>query len=155
MQFFTILQGKLHLLNIQDDRSTRFLGTTNYRIDLILNRFRGDNSIMPRLFSHKNLILCGVQGKMGFQQKRQKNFQNHLYGQPVLTFDKRQICRASCFYKPQHNKEFIMLIFYLMVFYAQSLKAFDTRGILSTQASDVHVRLKTTNKAMLKNCKRN
>ena len=24
------------------------------------------------------------------------NFQNHLYGQPVLTFDKRHICSASC-----------------------------------------------------------
>ena len=26
------------------------------------------------------------------QRNRSKNFQNHLYGQPVLTFDKRQIC---------------------------------------------------------------
>ena len=60
MQFFTILQGKLHSFNIQDDRSTRFLCTANYRIDLIINRFRGDNSIMPGLFSHKNLILCGI-----------------------------------------------------------------------------------------------
>ena len=24
-----------------------------------------------------------------------KNFQNHLYGQPVVTLDKRQICSAS------------------------------------------------------------
>ena len=26
------------------------------------------------------------------QRNRSKNFQNHLYGQPALTFDKRQIC---------------------------------------------------------------
>ena len=26
------------------------------------------------------------------QRNRSKNVQNHLYGQPVLTFDKRQIC---------------------------------------------------------------
>ena len=29
--------------------------------------------------------------RVGFWQNRSKNFQNHLYGQPVLTFDKRQI----------------------------------------------------------------
>ena len=29
LQFFTILQDKLHSLNIQDDRSARFLCTTN------------------------------------------------------------------------------------------------------------------------------
>ena len=27
-----------------------------------------------------------------FSETVEKNFQNHLYGQPVLTFDKRQIC---------------------------------------------------------------
>ena len=26
------------------------------------------------------------------KRNRSKNFQNHLYGQPVLTFNKRQIC---------------------------------------------------------------
>ena len=31
------------------------------------------------------------EARVGFQQNRSKNFQNHLYGQPVLTFDKRQI----------------------------------------------------------------
>ena len=36
----------------------------------------------------------------------------------------------------------------------QSLKAFDTRGILRAPAGDVHVRLKTTGKAILKNYKR-
>ena len=29
LQFFTILKDKLHLFNIQDDQSTRFLYTTN------------------------------------------------------------------------------------------------------------------------------
>ena len=32
----------------------------------------------------------------GLLAKPFKNFQNHLYGQPVLTFDKRQICSAIC-----------------------------------------------------------
>ena len=31
------------------------------------------------------------EARLGFQQNRSKNFLNHLYGQPVLTFDKRQI----------------------------------------------------------------
>ena len=55
MQYFTILQYKLHSFNIQDDRSTR--------------------GLLARAF---------------------KNFQNHLYGQPVFTFHKRQICSVSC-----------------------------------------------------------
>ena len=32
----------------------------------------------------------------GFSETVKKNFQNHPYGQPVLTLDKRQICSASC-----------------------------------------------------------
>ena len=56
MQFFTILEYKLHSFDIQDDRSTRG-------------------------------PLAG---------NRLKYFQNHLYGQLVLTFDKRQIRSASC-----------------------------------------------------------
>ena len=51
----------------------------------------------------------------------------------------------------QHNKEFIMFIFYL-VDDVQSSKAFDTSGVLSTPASDVHERLKTNGRA-IKNCK--
>ena len=45
--------------------------------------------------------------------------------------------------KLQHNKELIMFIFDLMVLERYVIfKAFDTRGILSTPASDVHERLK-------------
>ena len=81
MQFFTILQGKLHPFNIQDDRSTRFLWTTNYRIDLIIiiNRFHGENSIMPGLFNHKNLILCGIQGNNGLLAKTFKKISKITY----------------------------------------------------------------------------
>ena len=53
----------------------------------------------------------------------------------------------------KHNKEVIILILHLMVLLCL-IGAFDTGGILSTPASDVHVRLKTTGKAILKNCKR-
>ena len=51
LQFFTILQDKLLSFNIQDDRSTRFLCTTNCSIDHIIKRFHEENSIMPGLFS--------------------------------------------------------------------------------------------------------
>ena len=50
MQYFTILQHKLHSFNIQDDRSTR-----------------------------------------GLLAKPLKNFQNHIYSQPVLTFAVRAV----------------------------------------------------------------
>ena len=61
MQFFTILQDNLHSFSIQDradkhfssliqdDRSTYFLCTTNYRIDHILKRFHEENSIEFRV----------------------------------------------------------------------------------------------------------
>ena len=77
MQYFTILQNKLHSFNILDDRSTR-----------------------------------------GLLAKPLKNFQNHLYGQPVLTFAVRAV--VECLNEHliearvtlQHNKEFIMFIFW-------------------------------------------
>ena len=60
MQSFTILQDELHPFNkhIQDDRSTPFLCTTNYRIGH--NIKREDNSI-PGLFSQNTMLLCGMQ----------------------------------------------------------------------------------------------
>ena len=77
MQYFTILQYKLHSFNIQDDRSTR--------------------ELLPNPL---------------------KSFQNHLYGQSVLTFAVRAVASVLMNItrvKLQHNKEFIMFIFYLMV----------------------------------------
>ena len=47
----------------------------------------------------------------------------------------------------QHDKEYIMFIFYLMVLSMCNLQAFDTRGIFSTPAGDVH-RLKTNGTAI-------
>ena len=46
-----ILQDKLHLFNILDNQSTRFLCTTNYSIDQIIKRSHKENFIMPGLFS--------------------------------------------------------------------------------------------------------
>ena len=54
MQYFTILQYKLHSFNIQDDRSMR-----------------------------------------GLLANPLKSFQNHLYGQPGLTFAVRDV--VECF----------------------------------------------------------
>ena len=62
LQFFTILQDKLQSFNIQDDQSTRFLCTTNYSIDHIIKGFHEENSIIPGLFSKKNLVLRDMQG---------------------------------------------------------------------------------------------
>ena len=39
-----ILQDKLHSFNIQDDRSTRFPCTTNYKNNNIIKRFYIENS---------------------------------------------------------------------------------------------------------------
>ena len=51
------------------------------------------------------------------------NFKIHLYGQPVLNFDKRQICSASCCLFEwtvnrvtlQYKKEFIMFNFFMVL----------------------------------------
>ena len=90
LQFFTILQDKLHSFNIQDDQSTRFLCTTNSSIDHIIKSFHEENSIMPRVFSKKNLILCDMQGNnYGVLVKTIKKFPKPPFrpaGQ-VLTFD--------------------------------------------------------------------
>ena len=62
----------------------------------IIKSFHEENFIMSGLFSQKNLLLCGVLGNNGLLAKRSKNFQNHLYGQLVLSFDKDQTFSASC-----------------------------------------------------------
>ena len=97
LQFFTILQDKLHSFNIQDDQSTRFLCTTNYSIDHIIKRFHEENSIMPGLFSKKNLVLCDMQGNnYGLLVKTIKKFPKSPFRPAgrVLTFDRHQICSA-------------------------------------------------------------
>ena len=99
MQYFTILQHKLHSFNIQDDRTTRML--------------------LPKPLK--------------------KIPKSHI--RPAGS----HFCSACCSeclnehtrVKLQHNKEIMMFIFYLMVLsMCNCLKAFDTRGILSTPASD-------------------
>ena len=105
---------------------------------------------MSGLFSKNNLLLCCMQGNNGLSAKTLKNFQSHLHSNSVLTFDKHQICSASCCILEQQNKQFVIQILYLMVLLCVILKGFDMRGILSAPASDVHVRLKTTYKAILK-----
>ena len=90
LQLFTTLQEKLHSFNIQDDQSTRFLRTTNYSIDHIVKSFHEENSIMPRVFSKKNLVLCDMQGNnYALLVKTIKKFPKPPFrpaGQ-VLTFD--------------------------------------------------------------------
>ena len=94
----------------------RFRRRTNYGIDLIIKRFHEENSsIMSGLFSKNNLLLCCMQGNNGLSAKTLKNFQSHLHSHSVLTFDKHQICSASCCILEQQNEEFVIQILYLMV----------------------------------------
>ena len=44
--------------SVQDDRRTHLLSTTNYGKDHVIKRFHEENSIMQRLFSQKNMLLC-------------------------------------------------------------------------------------------------
>jgi len=73
MQFFPSLQDKLHSLNIQDDRSARFLPQqiielTTFKIILschVIKRFHKENSRMSGLFGQNTLLLCGIQDNTG------------------------------------------------------------------------------------------
>ena len=125
LQFFTILQDKLHSFNIQDDWSTRFLSRTNYSIDHIIKRFHEKNSIMPGLFSQKKLLLCDLQGNnYGLLVKKITKFPKSPFRPAgrVFTFDKQQICSSICQvfewtlielpFTLQHNREFVMFRFY-------------------------------------------
>ena len=95
LQFFLIFS-----FNIQDDQSTRFLCTTNYSIDHIIKRFHEENSIMPGLFSKKNLVLSDMQGNnYGLFVKTIKKFPKPPFRPAgrvnVLAFDRHQICSVD------------------------------------------------------------
>ena len=49
---------------------------------------------MSGLFSQNNPLLCGMQGNKALLGKKSKKLKS-MYIQPVLTFDKSQICNAS------------------------------------------------------------
>ena len=75
-----------------------------------------------------------------------KTFQNHLYGQPVASCGVFEWTLIELRFNIIKNLSCLFLfIFYLKWFYndVQSSEAFDTHGVLSTPASDVHERLKT------------
>ena len=94
MQFCTIFQDKLHSLNIQDDRSTRFLCTTNNGIDHVVKRFHKENSIMSGLFSQNNPLLCGMQGNNG------------LLARTFQTFPKSSIQYTASRFSPLTREKF-------------------------------------------------
>ena len=121
LQFFTILQDKLHLFNIQDDQSTRFLCTTSYSIEHIIKRFHEENSTMPGLFNQKNLVLCDMQGNnYGLLVKTKKKFPKSPFRPAgrVLTFDRHQICsginRVTIY--ASTDREIVMFRFYFPLF---------------------------------------
>ena len=115
LQVFTIWQDKYCTHSISRTIEAR-AGFAQQIIALttLLKRFHEENSIMSGLFSQNNLLLCGIHGKNGLLAKCSKNFPNHLFCQPVLTFDKCQICSASCCVFEQHNKEIKVLFLFLI-----------------------------------------
>ena len=121
LQFFTILQDKLHSFNIQDDQSTRFLCTTNYSFDNIIKRFHEENSIMLGLFRYKNLVLCDMQGN-NYRRlvKTMKKIPKSLFGQPdgfsILTGTKFAVRLIELPFTLQHDREFVMFRFYFPLF---------------------------------------
>ena len=64
-------------------------------------RFRHFLSTSNVLFTNSNvtcaMLVMLVTHLATYTRKTLKNFQNHLYGEQVLTFDKCQTCSASCF----------------------------------------------------------
>ena len=117
LQFFTILQDKLRSFNIQDDQSTRFLCTTNYSIDYIIKRFHEQNSIMPGLFSQKNLVQCDMQGNnYGLLMKTIKKIPEITFRPAgrvsLLTGTKFAVRLIELPFTLQHDREFVMFRFY-------------------------------------------
>ena len=80
------------------------------------------------------------------------SIQNHLYDQPAASCG---VFEWTLIELPFNIIKNLTCLFFIQWFYnnVQSSKAFDTRGVLSTPASDVHERLKTNGTA-IKNCKR-
>ena len=74
----------------------------------------------------------------------------HLYGQLVLTFDKRQICKEILKELRFHMIKDLLCLFFINGFITMCnlKKRLIHGGILSTPANDVHERLKTNGKAM-------
>ena len=63
LQFFTILQDKLHPFN----QSRTIEARTSFaqqiiELNIIIKRFQEENTIMQGLFSQKNMLLCDMQG---------------------------------------------------------------------------------------------
>ena len=85
------------------------------------------------------------------QRNHSKNFQNHLYSQPVLTFDERQICEEILKELRFNVIKNLLSLFFIHGFITMcNLKKHLIRSActLSTPASDVYERLKTNGKAM-------
>ena len=158
--FFFFLQDKFHSFNIQDDRSTCFPSTTNYKNNNNIKRLLWRIHYWTGLFSQVNLPLCRLVCRviMGLEPKlSKKSYFNSIskitrFDHPLLNFAKCQTCSASCrvfewtVVVRERSQDNIRLHFTSKTPYSS-----DTRGILSTPACDVHGRLKrTTSKAIRK-----
>ena len=85
-----------------------------------------------------------------YKMQCSKNFRNHLYGHPVLTFDKRQICEEILKELRFNVIKNLLSLFFIHGFTTMCNlnKRLMPLGILSTPASDVYEWLKTNGKAM-------
>ena len=100
MQYFTIFQDKLHSFNIQYHRSKRGLLAKPVQINQIksINQYSEPSN-----------------HAWTFSDTRSKNFQNHLYGYRFSRLTSANFAVNIKRVTLQHNKEFIVFIFYLMV----------------------------------------
>ena len=80
----------MHSFNIQDDQSTRFPSTTNYKNDNNIKRFLYREFTIRRDCSAVRSFCCYV-----VMQVRKDSI-NHPSAQPLMNFAKRQTCSASC-----------------------------------------------------------
>ena len=157
--FCIFLQDKFRSFNIQDDRSTRFPSTTNYKNNNNIKRLAGEEFIIRRDCSVRSIchyVVCRV--IMGLEPKLSKKpYFNSVskithFDHRIMNFAKCRTCSASCRVfertlvmskKSQNN--------FRLHFTSKTPYSSDTRGILSTPACDVHGRLKiTTSKAIRK-----
>ena len=142
LQFFyrPILQEKLHSFNIQDDRSTRFPCTTNYKNNIIKSNLYREFTIRWDCSVRSICHYVVRRVIMAFEQKL--IYFNSIY---KITRPSAKTYNASCqvfewtlvMRKRSQNH-------FRLHFTSKTPYSFDTRGNLSTPTCDVHGRLKIT-----------
>ena len=105
---------------------------------------------MLGLFSQNNLLLCGMQGNNALLGKKFRKSKINI--QPAGShFCITSSCRVFEWTLKELPFNIIKSFLFIFIYgFVKFLKAFDTRGILSTITRDVHVRLIKTNSKAIK-----